>query len=175
MKKILLLLSLLTLLTLASCTTTQNISPPAINVAPSLSQQDTKSAILFTLTDSPTPNISSEKIKILNAALRDHGRYKEYWFYDGQGNDVINASFVYRHFYMLVKISYKNKNIKLTIVKSRNLQQDGHTIHKKALVYLGGLDKNIRATLGGFERIKAQTTNKIVNDSDNRIKSNTSN
>ncbi len=149
------------MLTLVACTTTENISPPAIKVAQSLSKQDTEYAILFALTNAPTAKLSPKKIQILNAAVNEYGSQKQYWFYDGQGKDVINASFKYRSYYMRVKISYKDKNINLKIVNSRNLKQkndpiNGGRIHKKALVYLGGLDRNIRSTLAGFERINYQ-------------------
>ncbi|MCK5819936.1 MAG: hypothetical protein KAH18_12010 [Psychromonas sp.] len=152
MKKIFLLLSLLSL---GACTTTQNISPPAIHVPRSLSEQQTQSAILYSLTNAPTLEISSKKIKILNEALTEYGVTKQYWFYDGQDKNVVNASFKFETYYMRVKITYNNKvhRIKLKIVDSKNLKQSGDSIHRHALVFLNQLDKNIRSTLAGFDRI----------------------
>lgn len=152
MKKIFLLL---TLLSLVACTTTQNISPPAIHIPRSLSDQQTQSAILYTLTNSPTLKISSKKINILNEAIKEDGVTKQYWFYDGQGQNVVNASFKFKTYYMRVKITYNNNahRIKLRIVDSRNLEQKGDSIHRNALVYLNQLDRNIRSTLAGFDRI----------------------
>lgn len=150
MKKILLLV---VLLSLVACTTTKNISPPPTKIPTSLSKAEAEYAIISALKDAPKENNAGVEItdNILRAVL---GTRKQYWFYEGRGRDLINAGFRYRSFYMRAEVHYDDSEVNFKIVESRNLKQSGDSIHKKALVWLNYLERDVRATLGAFDRIK---------------------
>lgn len=150
MKKLFLLLSLITL---TACTTTKNISPPPTIIPQSLSKIETEYAIMSALKGAPkTTNVSVEITdKVLDAVL---GVKRQYWFYEGRGKGLINAGFHYRSFYMRAEVSYNDKEVNFKIVDSRNLKQSANSIHKKALIWLSYLERDVRATLGAFDRIK---------------------
>ena len=150
MKKLLLLL---VVLTLSACATTKNISPPPTMIPSSLSKAEAQYAIMSALKDAPKETNVGIKItnQIFGAAL---GVRKQYWFYEGRGKGLINAGFHYRSFYMRVEIYYNDKEVNFKIVDSRNLKQSGNSIHKNALIWLSHLERDVRATLGAFDRIK---------------------
>lgn len=150
MKKLLLLLAVLNL---SACTTTENISPASIAIPASLSMSEAEFAIMLTLKGAP--KVSNIAIAITDKILAGvFGVRKQYWFYEGRGQNLVNAGFHYRNFYMRVEISYNEKDVNFKIVDSRNLKQSGNSIHKKALVWLSHLELDVRETLGAFDRVK---------------------
>jgi len=161
MKKITLVLIIL----LVGCTTTRNISPPPTLIPTALSKEEVASVILFSLRDAPVireqtvENKTTNRIlgmvdRVLDSALGNN-RFRQYWRYEGRmGKDTIYAGFHYKNFYMRTEIKYNETEITFKIVDSRNLKQSGDYIHKNALVWLSRLERNVRANLGTYDRVK---------------------
>lgn len=143
---------------LVACTTTRNVSPPATLVPPSLSKEEAEFAIILSLSGAPKRSPQSPGMemadRILNYALGEGYSPKQKWFYEGRGENVIYAGFHHRNFYMRTKIQYSETEVVFSIVDSRGLRQSRNSIHKRALQWLGGLERNVRATLGAFDRMK---------------------
>jgi len=156
----------LVIIFLAACTTTKNISPPATLIPPTLSKEEAEFAIILSLKNAPKSEQQSAGMemanKILNYALGEGYSRRQYWFYEGRGRDAVYAGFHHRKFYMRTEIRYNDREVIFKIVDSRNLKQSGSSIHKKALQWLGYLERDVRATLGAFDRIKyeKETLNK---------------
>ena len=154
MKRILILIPIFIL----ACTTVRNISPPPTTIPPSLSKDEAEYAIMLSLKDPPKPTNKSAGLeiadRILSYAFGEGYSRRQYWFYEGRGNDLIYAGFHFRHYYMRTEIRYDDKEITFKIVESRNLKQSKNRIHAKAMQWLGYLERNVRATLGAYDRYK---------------------
>lgn len=154
MKKILLVLMLF----LAACSTTRNVSPPPTMVPPALSQKEVEQAVMLALKDAPRPSqqsLGSAIVdKIFDRAFGDGLSRKQYWYYEGRGDNVVFAGFYHSDYYMRAEVSYSAREVKFRIVDSRNLQQTKYRIHKNALVWLGYLERDVRASLGSLDRLK---------------------
>ena len=145
-------------LLLAACTTTKNISPPPTIIPTALSNDEVEFAIMFAVKDAPRTKYSAEGMKmadeILAYALGRGYTKKKYWSYEGRGKNIIYAGFNYRSFYLRAEVKYDADNVNFKIIDSRNMKQDEKNIHKKALIWLGYLERDVRATLGAIDRYK---------------------
>jgi len=154
MKKIILILIIL----LGGCTTTRNISPPPTLIPPILSKEEAEFAIISSLNDAPIAKEQSAGMgmanKILGYVLGENYSRLQYWYYEGRGKNAVYAGFHYKNFYMRTEIKYNDTEITFKIVDSRNLKQSGKSIHKNALVWLNKLERNVRANLGKYDRVK---------------------
>ena len=143
---------------LSACTTTKNISPPPTLIPGALSNEEVEFAIMLAVKDAPRTKYSNEGMKmaddILAYALGRGYTKKKYWSYEGRGKNIIYAGFNYRSYYLRAEVRYNENNVNFKIVDSRNMKQDEKNIHKNALVWLGYLERDIRATLGAIDRYK---------------------
>jgi len=162
MKKLFLLPILLLLFT--GCRTTLNVSPPPTSVPPSLTAEEVERAILFTLKDAPAEYVGSPGYQIadrlLGLAFGESYSRRQYWFFEGRGDHAVYIGYHNRNHYMRVEAKYDDKNITYKIVDSRNLRQSGDRIHENAFVFLSYLERNVRTSLGAYDRYKYEQEQK---------------
>lgn len=143
---------------LVACATTRNVSPPATLVPPSLSKEEAEFAIILSLSGAPQWNQDGPEAeraeRILAYAFGEEKPRRKHWFYEGRGPNLVYAGFRYRAHYMRAEIKYSETEVTFKIVDSRGLRQSGNSIHKMALKWLGSLERDVRITLGAYDRVK---------------------
>jgi hypothetical protein len=133
------------------------VMPPATKIPSNLTVSDVEFAILNTVGDVAKNTSTGMDLtyKLLSYGLggNDWGR-RQYWFYEGKEDNSMLVSFHYKVFYFQVRLTYGGDYIQYEITESRNLKQSGNKIHRNTLVWLSGLERNIKASLGRVDRHK---------------------
>jgi len=129
-----------------------------LKVPSSMTEKEVEIAILFALKDAPKKEYSSEGMQmaddIIGIFLGSAYTGRKYWSYERRGQNVIYSGFHNRSHYLQAEIKYSTNEIQIAIVDSRNMKQDGDRIHKKAPVWLGILEREIRKTIAAIDRYK---------------------
>jgi hypothetical protein len=152
------LFTLLALAIIDGCSTKKNTSPPPTVVPASMTENDVEYVLISCLGSPADQERASPGMYMANELL--HHRFggefiqKRYWGYEGRGNGEVFAGFNSRKYYMRVRMAYNTKNIRFSIIDSRNLKQSKTRIHKSALRWLGGLESGIRSCLGEYDRLR---------------------
>ncbi len=70
------------------------------------------------------------------------------WFPESREGETIYAAVYRREHYLRAAIEPQGRNLRIRIVESRNLKQNGRRIHKRAVKWLRNLEAHIRRELG---------------------------
>lgn len=153
-------------ISLASCVTVPNVSPPPIVVPKGLATADIEKAIVASVPGSPTATNLSPGQQMTDTVLSsipvggfgaNYGGARTRnasggngWFFEGRDTNVVFIGFQHREFYIRVAAQYDTTNITLKILESRNLKQSEDRIHRTAIVWLSSLEGRIRYNLGAL-------------------------
>ena len=147
--------SLVVLLLLAACRTAPLENPEPIAVPRGLTAQQVEVAILAGILNKPPPDdyrpggdMDRETFDefvwhhfLVDARTRS-------WFPESRQRGLVVAAVNTRGHYLKVEIRHDTELVTIQVVESRNLQQSGGRIHKRALAWLRNLEVHIRRELG---------------------------
>lgn len=144
------------LLSITACRTTTIPTFEPIPVPSGLTAAQVEVAILTALANTPVPKELSEGVDIADRAMTalfgsmryQSARNRQEWFPESRTPGEIVAGMTYRSHYLQVKIGFDTSALHLGISNSRNLSQDGKSIHKNAIPWVEQLEARLRRSLG---------------------------
>jgi hypothetical protein len=152
------------MLILSACKTTENISPPPIAIPSGFTENEIKAAILMATMDQRGDGLTAgQRITdhAIGAILNNYASagYSTNWFFESNDGRIVYVGYRSGIYYMHVSVDYNTMTgIKLKIVDSKNLKQDGDVIHKRALQWLDSFENRLRVTLGLVARRKFENS-----------------
>lgn len=141
---------------LLSCRTVTLTPRPPIPVPTGLSQVDVEAAVLASLSGDKGKKTLSAAEEITDNALKaGMWRYESVrqgpsgtWFVESVSPGAVESGYVLRDHYLRAAIEFDDTTVNIRVVDSRNLQQDGDSIHKNAVRWLDQLEVQLRRSLG---------------------------
>lgn len=99
-------------------------------------------------------------ISTSNPSLSTHN-FTGQWFYERESGDAVYTGYKIRSHYLSVAVVYADEGLVTLLCDSLNMKQGERSIHKKAPLWKGTLESNLRIELGKVAVISNSTSPSI--------------